>query len=346
MSLLSYSGVTTKVRAMSGKLLTKDDYLALCSTSSVQEFVNYLKGKKPYETVFSQVHIESLHRGDIEKLLTKGIYADFSKIYRFSGSVQRDYLKLHFMKYQVEIIKSCLRMIFDKRKPELNLKLYQAFFLKHSNMDLVKLTSSTTISELVENLKGTVFYQPLSKLLPIEKPTLFDYELQLDLFYFVTIYKNCSKLLKGEDLELVKNSLGIQIDLLNIQWIYRAKKYLKLSNVDLYKIIIPIHHKIKLAQIQKLVEAESIEVFGHFLNTTYYGNKFTTLDNYSLEDEFTQLQEKINKTDSRKNPYSIAVIKSYLYNKEKEVKKLTTVLECVRYGYDPKQIEEYLKTEV
>ena len=346
MSLLSYSGVTTKVRAMSGKLMKKEDYHTLSSVTSVQEYVNYLKQRKAYEPIFSQVNIDTLHRGDIEKLLTKGIYRDFSKIYRFSNSKQRDFLDLYFLRFQVQIVKSCLRMVFDKRNPELNLDLFQAFFMKHSKMDLSKLTSSVTIDELVTNLKGTVFYQPLSKLLSIEHTTLFDYEMQLDLFYFVTIYKSCPKHLKGDDLKLIMNSFGLQIDLLNIQWIYRSKKYLKLANTEIYKIIIPINYKLKHNQIVKLVEAESITVFKQELNATYYGNKFATIDNYSLEEVFGQLQEKLNKIDSRKKPYSVAVIKSYLYEKEKEVQKLTTALECIRYGYGQKEIEQYLQSEV
>lgn len=346
MSLLSYSGVTTKVRAMSGKLMNANDYRNLAAMTSVQEYVNFIKQRKAYAAIFAQVNLDTLHRGDIEKLLTKGIYQDFSRIYRFSNSKQREFLDLYFMRFQVQIIKSCLRMIFDNKNPELNLSLFQTFFMKHGKMDLIKLTSATTIDEFVANLKDTVFYQPLSRLSVIENPTLFDYEMQLDLFYFVTIYKSCPKHLSGDDLELIQHSFGLQIDLLNIQWIYRAKKYLKLSSADIVKIIIPIHHKLKQYQIRKLIEAESILMFEQELNQTYYGNKFTTLENYSLEDAFSQLQEKLNKTDSRKKPYSVAVMKEYLYNKEKEVKKLTTALECIRYGYGSKEIEQYLQTEV
>lgn len=346
MSLLSYSGVTTKVRAMNGKLMTSDDYRDLSTLTSVQEYVNYLKQRKAYKSIFAQVNVDALHRGDIEKLLTKGIYRDFSKIYRFSNSKQREFLNLYFLRFQVQIIKSCLRMVFDNQNPELNLDLFQTFFMKHSKMDLSKLTSSVTIDELITNLKGTIFYQPLSKLLSIEHTTLFDYEMQLDLFYFVTIYKSCPKHLKGDDLKLIMNSFGQEIDLLNIQWIYRSKKYLKLANTEIYKIIIPINFKLKHNQIVKLVEAESITVFEQELTATYYGNKLDTIDNYSLEEVSGQLQQKLNKLDSRKKPYSVAVIKSYLYDKEKEVQKLITALECIRYGYDQKEIEQYLQPEV
>lgn len=346
MSLLSYSGVTTKVRAMNGKLMKPEDYKQLIAVSSVQEFISFLKLRNAYESIFAGVNIEELHRGDVEKLLTKGIFQDFSRIYRFSNSSQREFLTIHFMRYELQMIKSCLRMVFDKRNPELNLDLFQSFFLKHSKMDLSKMAASSTIGELVESLKGTEFYLPLSKLTSIEHPTMFDYEMQLDLFYFVTLYKSCPKHLKGNDLELIQSSLGVQIDLMNIQWIYRSKKYLQLSSTDLHRIIIPIHYKLKQTQLKQLIETQSIHEFEQLLNTTYYGNKFATIENYSLEDAFDRLIEKLNQIDTRNHPYSLAVIKSYLFHKENEVTQLTRVLECIRYGYSPKEIEQYLQTEV
>ena len=47
--------------------------------------------------------------------------------------------------------------------------------------------------------------------------------------------------------------------------------------------------------------------------------------------------------EARKDPYSVAVIYSYLYHKEHEVNRLTIALECVRYGVDPEQSLRYIR---
>lgn len=346
MSLLSYSGVTTKVRAMNSKLLKPVDYDKITYITSVAEFVNFLREDNAYTFLFEDVSVPDLHRGDIEKLLNLSIYSDFSRIYRFSNALIRNYLKLYFMKYEVSMIKTCMRMVFDKRNTELHLELFQDFFLKHSKMNLNLMASSTTIEELINYLKGTIYYQPLSKLSAIEHPMMFDYEIQLDLFYFTTLYKGCSKHLVGEDLELISSSYGKQIDLMNILWVYRSKKYLHLDYVTLSKIIIPIHYKLKQYQLKQLMEADSLDSFDQLLNQTYYANKYDTLENYSLEQTFDNLTVQLNRADCRKHPYSVAIVKSYLYQKEKEVKKLTMALECIRYGYGQNEIKQYLQTEV
>ena len=45
MSLFRYSGLSTKVRAMSGKLLTQEDYQQLGRLFSVPEVIAFLKTK-------------------------------------------------------------------------------------------------------------------------------------------------------------------------------------------------------------------------------------------------------------------------------------------------------------
>ena len=44
-------------------------------------------------------------------------------------------------------------------------------------------------------------------------------------------------MLKKEDLELYERDCGSQIDLLNMQWILRAKKYYNMKPADIYCFI-------------------------------------------------------------------------------------------------------------
>ena len=44
----------------------------------------------------------------------------------------------------------------------------------------------------------------------------------------------------------------------------------------------------------------------------------------------------------RDSPYSVAVIYSYLYNKEHEVNRLTIAIECVRYGVQHDEAMRYI----
>ena len=50
-SLLSYSGLTTKIRAMQSRLLTDDQYRELAELKSVPQAVTYLKQQPADEAI-------------------------------------------------------------------------------------------------------------------------------------------------------------------------------------------------------------------------------------------------------------------------------------------------------
>ena len=54
-NVMAYSGITTKVRAMSAKLLTEKDFDTIAGIRSVPEAIEYLKGKG-----YADVSIERL----------------------------------------------------------------------------------------------------------------------------------------------------------------------------------------------------------------------------------------------------------------------------------------------
>ena len=81
----------------------------------------------------------------------------------------------------------------------------------------------------------------MKKIKDTDNVTLYDYNLALDLYYYTSTWKEQKKILKKSDLELFMRDRGSKIDLLNIQWIYRAKKYYNMKPADSYLMLIPIH---------------------------------------------------------------------------------------------------------
>lgn len=341
-NILSYSGINTKIKAMSSKLISSKDKTTLSGIESVPEFVAFLKSHPGYKEIFENVDEHKIHRDEIEQMLEYSVYFDYAKIYKFANVKQKDFMDLHFIKYEVNILKSCMRMVFDKNKVSLDLSMFESFFTKHSKIDIVKLSNSTSIEELVSNLEGTDYYKPLIKLQNMTVPTLFDYEMQLDLYHFTSVFKNISKYLKGKDLSIITNNYGCQIDMLNIQWVYRAKKFYNIPNSDIYQLIIPISYKLTKETLNAMINAASFTDLRGIISGSYYGSLYNKLDVNSPEEFYREVRFMMHSLESKKNPYTIATINSYLFFKEREVRTLTTVLECVRYGLDSNTILSYI----
>lgn len=341
-NLLSYSGLSTKLRAMQSRLLTDSQYRELAEMKSVPQAVGWLKQHPAYQHTWANLSEEELHRGKIEQLLTSSVHEDFAKIYRFANIRQRKFLDLYFGRYEVHIMKECLNKIFDHRNVDLDLSLFKPFFDRHSRLDIGRLTASASIREFVEGLKDTAYYPPLHSLSGLSEPTLFDYEMALDLYYFSVIWNTKDKILKKTDLEQITRAYGCKFDLLNLQWIYRSRKYYHMASADIYALLIPVNYKLSREEISALVEAENMNLFDSLLDHTYYGRTFEKLHSDTLEEMYAWIMKYVLIRETRRDPYSAACIYCYLYHKEHEISRLTTALECIRYGMSPDDTMNYI----
>ena len=111
-SLMTYSGIVTKIRAMQAKLLTDQDFENIAGLRSVPEVIEYLKEKPAYAEDLGQMDVALYHRGNVEKVLYQSLYNDYTKIFRFAGMQQKKFLKLYWKQYEVVLINYCLRIVF------------------------------------------------------------------------------------------------------------------------------------------------------------------------------------------------------------------------------------------
>ena len=304
-SLISYSGISTKVKAMERFRIRPEQFEAMADLGSVPEAVQFLRSNPSYEKAFSKASEDELHRGKIEQLLNLSKYHDFAKLYRFANVGQRRFLDLYFMHYEIDILKTCLRNAAGNRESAQDLSGFKEFFDKHSDMDLVQLSQCRSIEDVIRGLKGSAYYEPLEKL----------------------------KYLSKAEAKMLAQCFGTKMDMLNFQWICRAKKYYNLSEGDIYALIIPIQYHVTKKEIQTMAQAENMEqVYGVIKNSWYKCQNIEELMDQGLGNAAKELTDKIYELTSRKEPYSAAVLNSYLYFKEREIEQIITTIEKIRYG--------------
>ena len=326
MGLLAYSGITTKVRAMESRLLKPEQFRELAEQEDVRSAADYLKEQPAYAEVFDGLDDTKLHRGYIEQILTQSEYQDFTRLYRFSSMKQRKFLDLYFKHYEVEVIKKLLRHMLGGREGQTDLSMFQGFFEKHSELDLETLCRAKNFSEFTEALEGTVYGKLLSQMQEKGQTGLFDCELKLDLFYFQLLWKLRNKLLSKTERKILDDCFGSRLDLLNIQWICRARSFYRLSQAEIYALLIPVHYRLRADKVKLLVEAEDDVKFFAVLRETPYG-KQEELQTGQMPDIQLLSNQMLNRIYGRtghRYPHSPAVLDSYLYWKELEMRKIVT----------------------
>ena len=224
--LLSYSGISTKIRAMQSKLISESEIQEMLQFTSVSHAAAWLKRTPEYAKAWADLDENSLHRGQIEKLLKASIFKDFSKIYQFANPEQRKFLDLYSRRYEIRVLKEIMTNLFDHKSTDaVDVSPYCDFFRRHSKLDLDRLTACTTMDEFINTLKGNEFYVPLSRIQNHDTALLFDYGMALDLYYFSMIWNVRKKLFSGKDLEQITTAYGEKFDMLNLQFISRSKRY-------------------------------------------------------------------------------------------------------------------------
>lgn len=344
--LLAYSGLTTKVRAMTGQFLTRDQYRAMAALESVPEAVEFLRAFPAYAGVFPDMDSEDLHRGTIERLLAGSLYRDYARLYRFASIKQRRFFKLYFMHFEIDIMKSCLRNAAAHQPVPVGLSRYEEFFRSHSKLNLAAIGTAATTDEFIDSLEGTVYYPLLARIRDSGDGGHFDYEMALDLYYFNVTWKAIKKNIPKREQETILQGFGTKLDLLNLQWIYRTKRYYTIPGEEVKKLLIPIRYRLRNSQLEQLIAAESMDEYFSALSETWYGarTRQAALDEKpNLEILYDVILAHIHKTAAAKNPYSIASLYAYLYFKEDELRKIITVIEGIRYRLDAGEILDIIE---
>lgn len=340
--LSAYSGLTTKIRAMEGRLLGKKEFEELVTQESVPMAVIFLKQLPAYASLFTALDENELHRGEVEKRLRYSIYHDFAKLYRFSNKEQRAFLHVYFRRFEVEVIKRYMRNIFDHRDPKLDLSDFEVFFAKHSKLSLQAMSNCKTVEELMHTLSDTDYYTTIERLLKTERSGLFDYEMALDLYSFTSLWNYIEGLAAIHASAGLEKALGIKFDLLNLLWIYRCRKYYHMSAAQIYAMLTPAGWRLGKHEITQMVEAESVESLESLIGSTYYAKKYKDFDAKTMERLYAQIMSETLKRLSRNDPYSIATLYSYLHHKEHEVGRIIIALESVRYRIPPDEAMVYV----
>ncbi len=341
--LINYSAIAAKLSAMRGKLLTQQQYEELLSAKSVPEAVAYLKNLPAYHAVFEESGEEEMHRGRIEQLLWLSLYRDYASLYRFASVKQKNFLDIYFLHFEIDLLKRCLRNTLSNRRSELNLSVYEEFFFRHSHLNLAALAACTSLEPFLKELSGSPYQAPLGQLFESGTAALFDYEVALDLFYFIRMWKALEKQLEKNERATVVEAVGEKLDLLNLEWLLRARQYYRLPPESIHTFLIPIFYHLKKRQLTELAYAAGPEEFLELLRKTHYKNKipgdlFIGPEGLKLKQVFRAVTDAAYLSSGRKNPYSAAALNSFFYFKEEEIRKIITIIEGVRYQLDKEEL--------
>ena len=337
-----FAAVNTKIKSMVGKLLTHEDYLNMLTLGSEKEIFDYLNEETYYSNIFKDLNEDEYSIANVESHIKNYIITLYKKINCFITGNYQKLFRLLMKRYEAEDIKAFLRgLILNQDISELYLEYPNASF--YSKLDYRELSSCTEVSEFVEMLKDTLYYKVLKLYLSEEKERMLFYmEMNIDRVYFSKLSVEISKF-KGDEKPIFE-ILQMNIDFLNFQWIYRGRKFYKLSSEEVLNYTLPNGHFLNYDLLKKLSYADDEEVLFELMTKTHYKKLFShdvNTELYLERDMDRYLYKHFLRSERESNLNMITVV-TFTHRLEFEMRDLFTMIEAKHYGVPPEEIKEYL----
>jgi len=159
----SYNAVIAKAKAIYGDSLTAADYDNLLRRNSIKSAVAYLKETKRYAKAFADITDVTSRRGNIEYILRHDAVETYEKLRRFIPTDKNGFLSFPFRRMETAIILTAFTLAnigeIDK------IAMYMPRSAESFSFDLTALAKATSVSKLLDALKGTRYRRVLIKLI-------------------------------------------------------------------------------------------------------------------------------------------------------------------------------------
>lgn len=323
---VKYPNLNAKLKGRYAKRITKTDLEDLIKQNNLKNAVILLKNKND---LFKNSD-EDMDRLEIESLLEESQIEDILKILKLLNKKDRERLELFLLQYEIKCVKSMFRKLFSEDKTEdiviQNVKRWTVTLFE----DIKGIETVQTFDEFFAATKRMKYHKILQKYQEKEKINIFEVENEIDKFYFETLYDEIEKVTN------LKKIVGSEIDLLNVLWIFRVKKYYDFEKNKLKQILIKRKYQLDSDQIEKLIQADTFEEFTEVMQKTVYRKIFT--QESELEENIDKYLYKVNQQIFERDITSIAYIFAYVNMIDYENNDIINTIEGIRYHMDKKEI--------
>ncbi len=220
------AAISVKARTLSGLLLTDEFFPALLRCATVGEIARRLSETEGYGEIFRDTHPEDLHRTDLEARLYLVPFIRMLPFLHYVDPLRKKILLSWKARFDADVIKRVLRYVQAEggSREILRRMIAQAPL---TSVDGDRLLAAGTTDEVLAALSGSPFHEVLKE--PIRRmqhsdQTLFSAEMAVDTFVLDALAASFAPL-GGEEKRQVLHLFGVRADLLNIYWIYRAKRF-------------------------------------------------------------------------------------------------------------------------
>ncbi len=336
--------VNTKIMGMKAKMLTDADYRALIREEDVGGVLTYLRENTYYGPFLKDVDTAQVHRQAIEIPLNRMKIQQIEKMLHFLNNVEKGFLKTFLMRADVEALRILIRGI--ARGEDLSeLEPLLVYSKQYSSIDFERLLKVKDWDGFKKALIGTDYYRlfEIYKTITVEED-LFPIEKTLERHYYDKLKMYLNKLPEKENKHLIR-TMRKGIDLLNLIWFYRGKKFYHLTREELLAYSLRGGLRVKESEIQKMTEFKDMAAL-HNAMAAYSEYAFLFNHEGTLDLHMERRRERFLYFAFTKLYHSddtgLGKVVAFVRLTEFEIEDITSIIESKRYRMSAEETEEFL----
>lgn len=321
---VKYPNLNAKLKGMHAKRINRIDLEDIIKQSNLRSAVLLLRAKSD---IFKNSD-ENIDRLEIESLLEENLINDILKIIKLLDKNDKEIFKIFLLQYEIKCIKSIYRKLFSEDKTNdiviENVKKWTFALFE----DIKGIETVETFDDFFNAIKRMKYNKVLMKYR--QNKNIFELENEMDKIYFETLYDK----IKGE--KNLEKIVGSEIDLLNISWIFRIKKYYNFKNKNVKEILINRYYKLNSNITEKIIQTNSFEEIKEIMCKTVYKEIF--IEEKDFEENIDKYLYKVNKEIFKEDIMSIAYVFAYVNMIDYENIDIINTIEGIKYNVEKSEI--------
>lgn len=338
---MAYYALATKIATKKGRILNKNDWNKYLDCSTVEQLTHLLKSNSEFGKAFKDIPSDNLDRDDLETVLLRFKTLEIENLLHYFSGPYKEFIKTILMEAEIQDLSLIIRKITKGESLE---KIEERFVHSriYTNLNFEELVNFNSVDQIIQKLKGTPYYNGLSN---FTKEDALSREFHIEMKMYLALYKSLfekTEKLKKDDQKAVKQVLGVKIDLLNIQWIYRAKKYYEISPEEIFIYSLAGGTVLGYNRLKKLCYA-TVEEFKKLLKDFLRNDIFKDLNDADINVVIDSYMLDYLKKNSFDN---IGTALSFIYMLNIIINDLTSITEGIQYQVPREKLKNYLAYKI
>lgn len=348
-----YAFINAKLRARISKLISENILQQMINAHSLDEALVILRDT-PYR-ILDDIYRKTgdLKLGELE--LLKGEINLYIDIEKYIHGDTLDLVRALLTMYEIDKLKNAVRLFFDRKIRKRTIDTAALYVLRDKilyDIPVDQIINADNLEEISRALETTPYSAIIEKNSEtvIRKGSLFLLEIALDHFYYKNLVSTAKKL-SDRDKKDALRIIGVEIDLQNINWILRFRRFYDLSLEEVLTLIIPGGYNLGIGLLEEAYTSQNITRILHGIIKTNYPGLSTLLSSQQAESTselllIERILERIMIHEIQRilsgYPFTVGIVLSYFILKKIEIIKIKAILNAKQYKISEDRIKGVL----